>query len=212
MKRWQDLLLFIVKLSNSTNDVQMENEIYYLLGDYNINILNYASHVRTAQFVGMMSSSGFLHLRTPAKVTATSATLTDSIFTNYLEDISHSILLLFITDVLDHFPIFPVSRIMQMSDVDTHICKRLYSLRNKEEVCQAISTTNWNEIDHGKRATDTQWAIDVFDNWLTEQYNKNFPKVMMNKKYNNRKSWLSEGQSKCEWFHFRTEFEGNNLQ
>ena len=134
----------------------------------------------------------------PARVTATSATLTDNIFTKYLEDISHSIPWLFITDVSDHFPIFPVSRIMQMSDVDIHTCKKLHSLRNKEEFWQAIGTTNWNEINDGKRATDTQWAFDVFDNRLTELYNKQFPKVMINKKYNNRKPWLSEGRSKCE--------------
>ena len=151
----------------------------------------YASHVHTAQFVDMMSSSRFLPLITrPTRVTATSATLIDNIFTNYLEGISHSIQGLLITDVSDHFPIFHVSRGMQISDVDTHICRRLYSLRNKEEFCHAISTTNWDEIN---RATDTQQAFDLFHNRLTELYNRHFPKVRIKKKYNNRKPWLSEG-------------------
>ena len=123
----QDILLFNEKLSNNMNDVRMENKICYLLGDYNINILNYASHVPTAQFADMMSSSGFLPLITrPTRVTDTPATLIDNIFTNYLEDISHSIQGLFIFDVSDHFPIFHVSRGMQMSDVDTHMCRRFY--------------------------------------------------------------------------------------
>ena len=187
----QDMLLFNEKLNNIMNDVRMENKICYLLGDYNINILNCASHVHTAQFVDMMSSSGFLPLITrPTRVTATSPTLIDNIFTNYLGDIGHSIQGLFITDVSDHFPIFHVSRGMQMSDVDTHICRRLYSLRNKEEFCDAISTTNWDEIN---RATDTQQAFDLFHNRLTELYNRHFPKVRIKKKYNNRKPWLSEG-------------------
>ena len=161
------------------NDVRMENKICYLLGDYNINILNYASHVHNAQFVDMMSSSGFLPLITrPTRVTATSATLIDNIFTNYLEDISHSIQGLFITDVSDHFPIFHVSWGMQMSDVNTHICRRLYSLRNKEEFCHDISTTNWDEIN---RTTDTKQAFDRFQNWLTELYNRHFPKVRIKK-------------------------------
>ena len=104
----------------------MENKICYLLGDYNINILNYSSHVHTAQFVDMMSSSGFMPLITrPTRVTATSATLIDNIFTNNLMDISHSLQGLFITDVSDHFPIFHVSRRMQMSDVDV-ICLKGY--------------------------------------------------------------------------------------
>ena len=137
--------------------------------------LNYASHVHTAQFVDMMSSSGFLPLITrPTGVTATPATLIDDIFINFLEDISNSIQGLFITDVSDHFPIFHVSRGMQMSDVDTHTCRRFYSLRNKEEFCHDISTTNWDEIN---RATDTQQAFDLFHNRLTELYNRHFPKV-----------------------------------
>ena len=124
--------------------------------------------IYTAQFVDMMSSSGFLPLITrPTKVTATSATLIDNIFTNYLEDIGHSIQGLFITYVSDHFPIFHVSRGMQMSDVDTHICRRLYSLRNKAEFCNVISTTDWDEIN---RATDTQQVFDLFHNRLTELY------------------------------------------
>ena len=115
----QDILSFNEKLNDIINKIRMENKICYLLGDYNINILKYSSHVHTAQFVDMMSSSGFLPLITrPTRVTATSATLIDNIFTNNLMDISHPLQGLFITDVSDHFPIFHVSRPMQMSDVD----------------------------------------------------------------------------------------------
>ena len=187
----QDILSFNEKLNDIINKIRMENKICYLLGDYNINILNYSSHVHTAQFVDMMSSSGFLPLITrPTRVTATSATLIDNIFTNNLMDISHSLQGLFITDVSDHFPIFHVSRRMQMSDVDVYMYKRLFSLKNKEEFYHAVSTTNWDEID---RATDTQQAFDLFHSQLTDLYNKHFPKVRIKKKYSNRKPWLSEG-------------------
>ena len=77
----QDILSFNEKLNDIINKIRMENKICYLLGDYNINILNYSSHVHTAQFVDMMSSSGFLPLITrPTRVTATSATLIDRLF------------------------------------------------------------------------------------------------------------------------------------
>ena len=184
----QDKLSFNEKLNDIISKIRMENKICYLLGDYNINILNYSSHVHTAQFVDMMSSSGFLPLITrPTRVTATSATLIDNIFTNNLMDISNSLQGLFTTDVSDHFPIFHVSRRMQMSDVDMY--KRLFSLKIKE-FYHAVSTTNWDEID---RATDTQQAFDLFHNQLTELHNKHFPKVRVKKKYSNRKPWLSEG-------------------
>ena len=41
------------------NIVRRENKTCYLLGDYSIDILNYANHAQNAQFVDMMSSYGF---------------------------------------------------------------------------------------------------------------------------------------------------------
>ena len=55
----QDISSFNDKMNNIVNIVRRENKTCYLFGDYNINILNYASHVQTAQFVDMMSSNGF---------------------------------------------------------------------------------------------------------------------------------------------------------
>ena len=107
----QDIPSFNEKMNNIIHDLRKENKICYLLGDYNINILNYSSHIQTAQFVDMMSSSGFLPLITrPTRVTATSATLIDNIFTNQLDDINFSLQGLFVTDVSDHFPVFHIAR------------------------------------------------------------------------------------------------------
>ena len=55
----QDISSFNDKMNNIVNIVRRENKTCYLLGDYNINILNYASQVQTALFVDMMSSNGF---------------------------------------------------------------------------------------------------------------------------------------------------------
>ena len=129
------------------------------------------------------------------RVTATSATLIDTIFTNNLMDISHSLHELFITDVSDHFPIFSCLRRMQTSDVDVYKYKRLFSLKNKE-FYHAVSTTNWDEID---RATDTQQPFDLFHNQLTEWHNKHFPKVRIKKKYSNRKPCITGFDAEACW-------------
>ena len=55
--------------NNSFNDVlsvildklKVEDKICYLMGDYNINLLNYANHARTSDFVDLMHSF-FFHL------------------------------------------------------------------------------------------------------------------------------------------------------
>ena len=81
----------------------------------NDKIGGYADHVQTAQFVDMMSSNGLPPLITrPSRVTATSTTLIDNIFTNNIVDINHSEQGLFITDISDHFPEFHIAKQMEI--------------------------------------------------------------------------------------------------
>ena len=55
----------------------------YLVGDYNINLLNVDSHSLTADFNDTICSYGLvLLIIRPTRVTETSATLIDNIFTN----------------------------------------------------------------------------------------------------------------------------------
>ena len=103
------------KMSNIVNVVRRENKTCYLLGDYDINILNYENNAQTPQFVDMISSNGFLPLITrPSRVTATSATSIDNIFTNNIGDMNNSVEGLFITDISDHFPVFHIARQMEI--------------------------------------------------------------------------------------------------
>ena len=63
--------------------IKKENKLCYMMGDYNINILNYDVHAPTGEFVDTMSSYAFVPLiNRPTRVTAASATLIDNIFTN----------------------------------------------------------------------------------------------------------------------------------
>ena len=55
------------------------------MGDYNINILNIATHSATADFVDSTYSYGFSPLiKRPTRITRSSATIIDNIFTNNL--------------------------------------------------------------------------------------------------------------------------------
>ena len=153
-------------MNNIVNIVRRENKTCYLLGDYNINILNYTSHVQTAQFV---VKQWFLPL-----ISRPSATLIDNIFTNNIGDINHSVQGLFITDISDHFPVFHIAKQMEIKENDAHVYKKLYRSRNKDNFCLAMSKIGWDEIN---RATDTQQAFDTFHRHLIEMYNKHFPKI-----------------------------------
>ena len=76
-----DMKLFIDVSKDVLEKIQLENKLLYLVGDYNINLLNVDSHSLTADFNDTMYSSGLVPLITrPTRVTENSATLIDNIF------------------------------------------------------------------------------------------------------------------------------------
>ena len=81
------------------------NKLVFILGDFNINLLNYNSDTPTSNFVNFFFSKQFLpYIVHPSRVSDNSSTLIDNIFTNVSdqETISGNI----ITQITDHFPQF----------------------------------------------------------------------------------------------------------
>ena len=71
------------------------------MGDYNINLLNYDVHNNTAEFTDMMYANSFIPLVTrPTRITQSSATLIDNIFTNDLENLATSKQGIFVADII----------------------------------------------------------------------------------------------------------------
>ena len=57
-----DVKIFIQKLNNILDQIKRERKLCYIMGDYNINILNYESNSATAEFVDTMYAFTFLPL------------------------------------------------------------------------------------------------------------------------------------------------------
>ena len=74
-----DLDLFINNLLEIPGKICNENKTAYLIGDYNIDLLKFGSHKKTNDFTDNVISQGFV----PTRITATSATLIDHIFSNH---------------------------------------------------------------------------------------------------------------------------------
>ena len=112
-----DVRSFNINLNVYLDKIRKENKICYLLGDFNINLRNHDTHNLTGEFYDLMTSNSFLPLITrPTKFTVTSATLIDNIFTNCLENRSHSVQGLMVTDISYHYPIFHVIRQVKAKD------------------------------------------------------------------------------------------------
>ena len=123
-----DLEMFINYMSEILSIVKSENKLMYLMGDYNVNLLNIDNHMLTSEFLEMFYSNSFLPvINKPARVTCNSATLIDNIYCNNFGNGNLFCGILY-TDLTDLFPIFCMlsSNNTQLKEI---ITKREYTVK-----------------------------------------------------------------------------------
>ena len=185
-----DLGVFNTEISDLLDILKKENKLLYIMGDYNINLLNSDSHHPTGEFLDILYSNMLFPLITrPTRVTANSATLIDNIFTNNFYGDNWSAQGVLVTDISDHYPVFHLSGQYVTYTADDYFIMRRYNARNKEEFCTALAHMDWQEVCN---LSDTQEAFNTFHNKLLQMHDKHFPKMKIKKGYSNRKPWLSE--------------------
>lgn len=82
----------------------------YILGDFNVNLLNHKTASATGEYLNILYSSYFYRLiHKPTRVKDSLATLIDNTLTNSLSDGTKSGVLH--VDLSDHFPIFHFSSV-----------------------------------------------------------------------------------------------------
>jgi exonuclease III len=114
--------------------LKLNNKTFFLIGDFNINLINYESHSGTKMFMNTLFSYG-LHplINKPTRITLESCTLIDNIFTNAIEEFNSGI---FINDISDHLPVFTIFPLG-------------FRQQNVSKPCQAINKHGkLNEIKH----------------------------------------------------------------
>ena len=191
----QDIDNFNFEINKILDKLHKENKIIYIMGDFNINLMNSDTHTPTGSFLDLMYSNMLFPLITrPTRMIANSATLIDNIFTNNTCGTGSLIQGVFVTDITDHYPIFHIDQELTCVIVDDVIVKRIYDNKNMREFSETLSHTDWSEM---YTASGTQEAFDLFHNKLMELHNKHFPKVRIKKGYSNRKPWLSEALRDC---------------
>ena len=94
-------------LNKLLENTSKEQKSTFLLGDFNINLLNYNEHNETNDFLDSLASNSFIPLiLQPTRITSHSNTLTDNIFSNVIDpDIISGNLTATISDHLPQFAI-----------------------------------------------------------------------------------------------------------
>ena len=96
-------------LNKLLENICKEQKLIFLLGDFNVNLLNYNEHNQTNEFLDSLASSSFIPLTLqPTRITSHSNTLIDNIFSSVIDpDIISGNLTATISDHLPQFSIIP---------------------------------------------------------------------------------------------------------
>ena len=96
-------------LNQLLENISKEQKSVFLLGDFNVNLLNYNEHNQTNEFLDSLASNSFISLiLQPTRVTRHSNALIDNIFSNVIDpDIISGSLTATISDHLPQFAIIP---------------------------------------------------------------------------------------------------------
>ena len=151
--------------------ISKERKLCYFLGDFNLHILNYDLHSATVEFLDTLYAYVTLPLISrPTKITQSSATAIDNIFTNdanAFENGCHGIL---VTDISDHFPVFHISdSTIKNESMEKSIWIRNFSYKNKRSFQRELGDIDWSEMCS---QSDTQEAFSVFHKAFVRLYDK----------------------------------------
>ena len=185
---------FNVIFSDMVNGIKHENKIVYLVGDFNINLINADSHQSTSNFLDVLySASLFPLINRPTRITSETATLIDNIFCNEINDFTHTNGIL-VADITDHYPIFNINSSRNIVHTKDHyVNKRIVNNNAVTLFKEVLENHDWNSLMDAHNPED---AFTQFYSVFTQSYNKYFPIKCVKIGYLNKKHWLTSGLKK----------------
>ena len=174
------------KLSNSDKPI-------YVLGDFNINLLNAESCNFTKDFLLSLQSYSFIPtIDKPTRVSSNSATLIDNIFVNQIgsEITSGNI----ISDISDHFSQFCIIKSLKAKELPKKTMYRKFSRDTDENIHSELSEINW-DLTMANCRDNADAAFSKFFNSLNKIINKHAPLRPLSKRKAKQfsKPWISRG-------------------
>ena len=188
----QNTALFLEKFNDILSIITKDNKHCYVMGDFNLDLLQYNHHVPTQKFIDSLFSHAFFNLISkPTRLTSYSATLIDNIFTNNLsQNVLNGIVL---NDLSDHLPVFTYFGNETLTRRrEKKIRTRVINAISLEKFNETLSNTNWSLFI---KEDDPNEAYNDFISEFSRIYEVCFPlKVVKCKQMNKFYSpWLSRG-------------------
>ena len=182
---------FSQSLSSIVERINSENKDVIIVGDTNIDLIKSNTNKETSDFLDcMISNDLFPKITIPTRVTHTSATLIDHIYTNNKNPTTIAGTLK--TDISDHFSNFIFYKWTPIRIIPKLVTYRNYSTEAIEKFKNALQETNWESILND---TNTNSAYDKFLDIYTSLLNEHLKLVTtkFNKYKHKLKSWITKG-------------------
>ena len=173
-----DIDIFTKSVFDINNIICNENKEAILLGDFNMDLLKFESHHKSNLLLENMLSQGYLPVITkPTRVTPTTATLIDHIYTNISSPSYKSGIL--INDVADHFGTF-ISVSKKVPAPSTKYIKfRSYKPENILAFKQLLGNCDFTTVINHQSAND---AYNTFLQLYQAAFDISFPEKIVKTK------------------------------
>ena len=143
----------------------------YIMGDFNINLINYGSHTETQDYIDAMFQHYFITLiNKSTRIKTNTATVIDNIYSNDVLGTNYQLHGIMYTDISDHLPIF----VLNKESNGTVIMTRTYNEKATATFKESIDQTTWDDIYASR---NPQESYSSFFKEILLVYNKSFPLV-----------------------------------
>ena len=190
----------VLEFNNHLNqmlEVSKEQKQIFLLGDFNINLLNYNIHQPTNDFLDSLASNSIIpYFLQPTRLTSHSKTLIDNVFSNILSsEISENLT----ATISDHLPqfLFAPNILLNPSYNRSNIFEKDWPKFNKENFILDYFEKNWSDVLQLDQQ-NVDLSIESFLNNINSVLDSNAPFKRV-KKYKLRfktKPWITPALQK----------------
>ena len=128
-------------------NISKEQKSVFLLGDFNVNLLNYNEHNQKNEFLDSLASNSFIPLiLQPTRINSHSNTRIDNIFSNVINpDIKSGNLTATISDHLPQFSIIP-NMFRNIPSNKSNIYERDWSKFDREHFILDYFSVGWTDL------------------------------------------------------------------
>ncbi|HMK58436.1 MAG TPA: reverse transcriptase family protein [Nitrososphaeraceae archaeon] len=192
-----DVALFNAELSAILDILNRKSKsLSFIMGDYNLDLLQSCSHTPTSEFLACLASRSFLPtIRFPTRITASSATLLDNIFTNNLRYKMDTAIVY--SDISDHLPVLMyIDLKLSKKQINPQYSKRFYPAESINNFKHDLGLVDWfNSGTNIINLDDANELYNLFSSKFAALFDSHFPStsVISRRPKAARQDWITNG-------------------